>query len=114
MKFGDGFDGFWELRRSFLLRCSHLPNCCACCRASTRLKLPSKLNCSMLRMSHALCARVERREKIRHRFVGLGLFVLIGVLLFSDNTDHRKPGAEAVVRFAYLAPERDRTTPFEG
>jgi hypothetical protein len=26
----------------------------------------------------------------------------------------RKASDEAVVRFAYLAPERDRTTPFEG
>jgi len=32
-------------------------------------------------MSHALCVLVERREKIRHRFVRLGLFVLIGVFI---------------------------------
>src|SRR5215831_4282731 len=49
--------------RQFMLRRSHLPNCCACSRASIRLKLSPKLNCSMLRMSHGLCAMVERREK---------------------------------------------------
>jgi hypothetical protein len=69
----------------------------------------------MLRMSHALCTLVERREKIRHRLVRLGLFVLIGVLVVPVTVrTPRKASDEAVVRFAYLAPERDRTTPFEG
>jgi len=81
MKFGFVVRRVLALATQFSLRSSHLPNCCACCRASTRLKLPSKLNCSMLRMSHGLFALVERRKKIRHRFVRLGLFVLIGVLV---------------------------------
>jgi hypothetical protein len=32
-------------------------------------------------MSHGVFALVVRRKKIRHRFVRLGLFVLIGVLV---------------------------------
>jgi hypothetical protein len=69
----------------FLLRSSHLPNCCACSRASTRLKLPPKLNCSMLRMSHGLFALVESREKKRRRLLRLGLFVLIGVVVVRQH-----------------------------
>ena len=81
MKFGLAGQRVLAIAAQFSLRGSHLPNSCACCRASTRLKLPSKLKCSMLRMSHGLFALVERRKKIRHRFVRLGLFVLIGVLV---------------------------------
>src|SRR5215813_2093662 len=44
--------------RQLMLRRSHLPNCCACSRAITWLRPPPKLNCSMLRMSHGLCASV--------------------------------------------------------
>jgi hypothetical protein len=97
-----------------MLRRFHLPNYCACCRASTWLKLPPKLNSSVLGMSHGPCAALDRRKTIRQRFARLGLFVFIAVPLLTKLRAARNARHEAIVGFVPLTRERDRATSFEG